>query len=83
MAPHHGSRAANTLALAEWAKPRAVVSSQGRPRGLGSAGVYEAIGADVFTTDEDGAVAIALRGDRLAVETFRAGKSISLRAVVR
>ena len=34
MAPHHGSKTANIPALAEWARPRFVVSCEGQPRGL-------------------------------------------------
>src|SRR5262249_15588585 len=34
MAPHHGSRTANTPELAKWARPRVVVSCQGPPRGM-------------------------------------------------
>lgn len=34
-APHHGSKASNVPALAEWARPRVAVSSQGPPRGPG------------------------------------------------
>ena len=35
-APHHGSKASNVPALAEWARPRVAVSSQGPPRGPGA-----------------------------------------------
>ncbi len=58
MAPHHGSKAANVPALADWARPKVVVSSQGPPRGYAPRpNVYEVRGARYFTTWGQGAIA--------------------------
>lgn len=79
MAPHHGSRAVNSAALAAWAKPRVVVSSQGRPRGIGSpAGAYEAVGATFLTTFHDGAIQVSIEGGEMLVETFRTKGAIRM-----
>jgi competence protein ComEC len=72
MAPHHGSRTANTAALADWARPRFVVSCQGRPRSIHSpAAAYEAVGATYLTTHRDGAVTIVTRERSWWLETYR------------
>ena len=48
MAPHHGSKVANTPALAAWAKPRLVIACQGPPPWpTAVADVYAARGAQV------------------------------------
>ncbi|MEI7686971.1 MAG: ComEC/Rec2 family competence protein [Planctomycetota bacterium] len=78
-APHHGSRAANTPSLAAWARPRVVISSQGRPRGLASpAPVYEAIGAQYLTTFREGALEVRAVADSLEIATFRTQQVIRL-----
>jgi competence protein ComEC len=72
LAPHHGSRAANTPALAAWARPKVVVSSQGIPRS--PAGVqepYTRTGARYLATWPAGAVAVHSSPKELVVETFR------------
>lgn len=80
MAPHHGSRLANPAELANWAQPRVVISSQGRPRGLVSpAAVYKAIGAQYLTTFGDGAIGIEWRNGACELSTFRSKQAIRLR----
>ena len=67
MAPHHGSKAANVPELADWARPRVAVSSQGPPRGPGGVPEpYTAKGARFLSTWADGAVTIRSHrtGDR-------------------
>lgn len=71
MAPHHGSRAANVPALAEWARPRLVISCQGPPhwpsRGNNP---YIERGVPVLGTWPHGAVTVRSRDAGLTVETF-------------
>ena len=79
-APHHGSRFANVPQLADWARPRVVVSSQGAPRGAG--GVQEPYterGARFLSTWEDGAVTIRSHQTGVVVETFVSGQRFVLR----
>ncbi len=75
MAPHHGSRAANAPALAAWARPRAVVSCEGPPRGLTRPPEpYSATGARFLGTWPHGAITIRSAPGRLTVETYRTGE---------
>ncbi len=71
MAPHHGSRTANTKELASWARPKLVVSSQGPPKSVAKEpNPYEALGARWASTWSQGAVTIRRdQGDWIA-ETF-------------
>jgi competence protein ComEC len=79
MAPHHGSRTANPPALASWARPRVVVSSEGPPRGpKRAAEPYSALGARFLSTWADGATTIHSRQNELAVETFQSGQRFVL-----
>jgi competence protein ComEC len=72
MAPHHGSRTANTPALAEWADPAVVISCQGRPRGgTASPEPYTPRGARFLSTQTYGAVTLRSAFDGLIVETYR------------
>jgi len=74
MAPHHGSRLANTAELARWAQPRIVVSCEGPPRGpTRPAEPYSQIGATFLGTWPHGAVTIRSHTSGLVVETFRTG----------
>jgi competence protein ComEC len=74
MAPHHGSPKANPVELAKWARPRFVVSCQGRPRGAGNAeDAYREVGSRFLGTWPDGAVTVRSRKDGLVVEVFRSG----------
>jgi competence protein ComEC len=71
MAPHHGSKAANVPALAEWARPRVTVACQGPPAGFGPAvDPYEGRAGPFLGTWPHGAVTVVSRGDSLTVETF-------------
>jgi competence protein ComEC len=79
-APHHGSRRANTAGLAEWARPRMVISPQGAPRNpSGDPEPYTATGARYLSTWDDGAVTIHSHQSGMAVETFITGQRFALR----
>lgn len=79
MAPHHGSRTANTRELAEWARPRLVVSNQGPPRGTARRdGAYRATDSIVLGTWPHGAVTLHSVADGLWVETFQSGQRFRL-----
>jgi competence protein ComEC len=72
MAPHHGSRTANTPGLAEWAHPRVVVSCQGKPRGGSEASEpYTPRGARFLSTFSRGAVTLRAAPAGMIVETYR------------
>jgi competence protein ComEC len=74
MAPHHGSKAANTPTLAAWAKPRLVVACQGPPHSAGKpADPYRVVGARVLGTWPDGAVTLHSHRSGLVAETFVTG----------
>jgi competence protein ComEC len=80
MAPHHGSKVTNTSNLADWARPRVVVSCQGPPRGLPVLDeVYKPKGAQVFGTWPHGAVTVRSHASGLVIETFATGQRIVLR----
>jgi competence protein ComEC len=79
-APHHGSKASNVPALADWARPRVAVSSQGPP--LSPGGIkepYTAKGAQFLSTWADGAVTIRSHQTGMVVETFVTGQRFVLR----
>jgi competence protein ComEC len=81
MAPHHGSPAANKPELAAWARPRVVVSCQGRPRSPGGMKEpYTARGAHWLATWPDGAITVRSHPSGLVVETFVTGQRLVLRA---
>jgi competence protein ComEC len=72
MSPHHGSRAANTDTLADWADPRVVVSCQGRPRGGSEAAEpYTRRGARFLPTWPHGAVTVHISAAGMRIETYR------------
>ncbi|GIW78572.1 MAG: competence protein ComEC [Gemmatales bacterium] len=79
MAPHHGSRNANTSDLARWARPKLVVSSQGRPvwRPITNE-PYADVGAVYLSTWPAGAVTVYSRAAKLVVNTFRGQHSTEL-----
>jgi competence protein ComEC len=81
MAPHHGSRLANTPALATWARPRVVVACQGPPRWppRGPAEPYSARGAVFLGTWPHGAVTVRSHQSGLVVETYVTGQRLVLR----
>ena len=70
-APHHGSRFANIPELAQWARPRVAVASQGPPRQPGGVPEpYTARGARFLSTWADGAITIRSHQTGIVVETF-------------
>lgn len=77
MAPHHGSRTANTPSLARWASPKVVVSCQGPPRGRAEE-PYSVTGAVFLPTWPHGAVVVHSREDGMMVETFRSRMRLEL-----
>jgi competence protein ComEC len=80
-APHHGSKAANTPALAAWARPRVVISCQGPPRGAAHASdPYKEIGARFLGTWPHGAITIHSHRTGLVVETFLTGEHFAVRS---
>jgi competence protein ComEC len=80
MAPHHGSRAADPGGLAQWARPKVVISCQGPPRTPGGTpDVYAARGAQFLSTWDQGAVTVRSHVSGLVVETFRTAQRIVVR----
>jgi competence protein ComEC len=72
MAPHHGSAVSNRSELAAWARPRVVVSCEGRPRGpLRPPEPYSALGAKFLGTWPHGAVTVRSHATGLVVEAYR------------
>jgi competence protein ComEC len=83
MAPHHGSRVANTPDLARWAQPRVVLSCQGAPRSpAGIQEPYSQMRVRFLTTWEYGAITVRSHQTGIVVETFRGPKGAE-RLVVR
>ncbi len=84
MAPHHGSHLTNTAELAQWARPRVVVSCQGRPplaREVRQR--YQQIGAKVLDTHQHGAVTVRSHASGLVVDTFRSKERFAIRGTDR
>jgi competence protein ComEC len=80
MAPHHGSKTANTPALADWARPRVVISCEGPPRGpLRAPEPYSGQGATFLGTWPHGAVTVHSSPEGLTVETFVTGQRLVIR----
>jgi len=80
MAPHHGSKSANTPRFAEWAKPSVVVSCEGPPRAMmRAAEPYTAMGATFLGTWPQGAVTVRSRDGSLIVDTYRTKRRIVVR----
>jgi competence protein ComEC len=80
MAPHHGSKAANTPELARWARPQVVVSCQGPEAGRQDGSEpYRLGGTHCLTTWHDGAVTVRSHASGLVVETFRTGDRFVVR----
>jgi competence protein ComEC len=80
MAPHHGSRAADPAGIAQWARPKVVISCQGAPRTPGgTADAYTSRGAQFLSTWDEGAVTIRSHVSGLVVETFRTRQRIVVR----
>lgn len=72
MAPHHGSDRSNIPALAQWAKPRLVVSCQTAPTSdRHSVKMYEKMGAAFLGTWPHGAITIRPADPLAPVQTHR------------
>ncbi len=81
MAPHHGSHLANTSELAQRARPRVVVSCQGRPSLAREVQQrYQQVGAQVLDTHQHGAVTVRSHTSGLVVETFRTKERFAIRS---
>jgi competence protein ComEC len=80
MAPHHGSKTANTPALAQWAQPVVVVSCQGAPGSSAETmACYRSIGATFLETWLEGAITLRSSTAGLVAETFQTGRSLRIR----
>jgi competence protein ComEC len=80
MAPHHGSHLTNTAELVRWARPRAVVSCQGRPGPSKEVRQrYRQVGAHLLDTHHHGAVTVRSHAGGLVVETFRSQERFAIR----
>ena len=82
--PHHGSLTSSTEAFVRRFQPRVAVASAGRSNHFGHPARavlerYEAVGAEVFRTDRDGAVTIDTDGYSLSVQTYL-GRRLELSA---
>jgi competence protein ComEC len=78
--PHHGSAAANTGALAGWARPKVVVSCQGAPRTAADVEKpYREVGARFLTTWSHGAVTVRIHDSGMVVETYRSRERLVVR----
>lgn len=77
MAPHHGSRTANTTRLAEWAKPRLVVVSGGKDASDRLGRIYHQI--PIWDTTDEGAITLRSHATGLVGETYRTGRRLVLR----
>jgi competence protein ComEC len=80
MAPHHGSRAANSTQLANWARPRLVVSCEGPPRGpVRAEEPYTEAGVPFLGTWPHGAITVRSGSGGLTVETYFSRQHFRLR----
>jgi competence protein ComEC len=82
LAPHHGSHHSDPRSVAEWCTPDWVVISRGTPLSPDDGPHrFQAVGAQVLTTDKVGAVRFAVRGGDLSLVTGRGIETMSHRAV--
>jgi competence protein ComEC len=78
--PHHGSAAANTAPLAQWARPKVVISCQGPPLTVKDvAKPYRDMGAEFLSTWAHGAVTVRIHESGIVVETYRTGERMVVR----
>jgi competence protein ComEC len=80
--PHHGSLTSSTREFLDAVRPQVAVVSAGRSNHFGHPvpevlDRYRAVGAEIFRTDQDGAVMVDTDGWSLNVRTFL-GRSIDL-----
>jgi competence protein ComEC len=81
--PHHGSLNSSTREFVRALRPRVAIASAGRSNPFGHPVPevlerYEAVGAEIFRTDQDGAVTIDSDGYSLQVRTFT-GRWVSVK----
>jgi competence protein ComEC len=81
--PHHGSLTSSSAAFLAALHPQIAVASAGRANHFGHPvpdvlDRYRAIGAEVFRTDQDGAVTMSTDGRAIVVHTF-AGRTFTAR----
>jgi beta-lactamase superfamily II metal-dependent hydrolase len=81
---HHGSPTASTEAFIQALAPRAAVVSVGRSNTFGhpNPGVlerYRKAGAEIFRTDQDGAITLDTDGESIGMKTFL-GRSLRMTA---
>jgi competence protein ComEC len=82
--PHHGSLSSSGEAFVRALSPRVAVASAGRSNTFGHPAPavlrrYQDVGADVFRTDQDGAVTVDTDGTSLEVRTFTGRRSLIVR----
>jgi competence protein ComEC len=80
MTPHHGSGANRAGDLADWARPRLVIASQGRRDGGKAEAVYRRKGIPYWSTWPDGAITIHSHATGITAESFATGKREVVRA---
>ena len=78
--PHHGSLTSSTQAFLAALRPRIAIASAGRANHFGHPVPevlerYRSIGAEIFRTDQDGAVTVVTDGTSINVRTF-AGRTL-------
>jgi competence protein ComEC len=81
--PHHGSLTSSSREFVGALRPAVAIASAGRSNHFGHPvpevlDRYRAVGADVFRTDQDGAVMVDSDGSSLQVRTFT-GRRLALR----
>jgi len=82
--PHHGSLTSSSAAFLRAVRPTVAVVSAGRANHFGHPAPavlqrYREIGAEVFRTDQDGAITVETDGKELDIRTF-AGRHFELSA---
>src|SRR4029079_5606659 len=81
--PHHGSLTSSTPAFVAALRPQIAIASAGRANHFGHPVPevlerYRAIGAEIFRTDQDGAVVMITDGNSIDLKTFN-GRTFSAR----
>lgn len=72
MAPHHGSIRSNPIEFANWSQPEHVIISGGDvEKSQAAIEQFQSTGANVWHTDEVGAVQVIVSGDDMSVQSFR------------
>jgi competence protein ComEC len=80
-APHHGSAGSSMPAFIRAARPAAVIFSAGRHNRFGHPAPvvlqrYRAAGAEIYRTDEDGAVTVETDGREMVIRTWSGREAI-------